>query len=172
MTRKDTAHHEAAHAVASYHAADRRVPERGIDLDAATRDGARGNIATFIFPYDPDGDEEGEMKYFWANLMIICAGPASDARLIKVSLEEAIRQQPSDYENAVKAINATPFARDIEPAEVIAEAMRRAVAWLNEDGIWAQVQAVASAALAKEGRLSGPEISEILDGMNSSPATA
>lgn len=166
--RTQVAHHEAAHVVVSA-AFGLEIPERGIDLDAATSvDGAFGNALVNLFVDDPSLSDEQRRKDLVTNVAVVCAGPASDARLLGRSLREALSMQPSDEAIALQLIRASPLlegpaASHAEEAELVIEAgLEAAEAKLGVAANWEAVEAVARAAVQAGGALSKDGIERVL----------
>src|SRR4051794_22135660 len=97
--REQVAHHEAAHAIMGISLGP--GISGGIDLDATTSvAGATGNIMASLFVPDATLPEEEQRRDLMRNLMIFCAGAASDARITGRSLADALKMQPGDQSAA------------------------------------------------------------------------
>lgn len=94
-----------------------------------------------------------------SNLVVACAGAASDARTSGIPLREALRNQPGDERFALGLICASPIHGAEGDQELLLEAaLLTAEFWLGKPETWAWVQAVAVASGASGGRLTKPEV--------------
>jgi hypothetical protein len=167
--RTQVAYHEAAHIVVSV-AFRLEVPDRGIDLDSATSvEGAHGNALVNLIVDDPGLSQAERRNDLVRNLAIVCAGAASDARLLGRSLRDALRQQPSDESVALDLIRASPLlssdengSPDTEGEFVLALGLETAESKLQSPSVWAAVETIAKAAVRAGGQLTRAEIQKNL----------
>lgn len=177
--RERVAHHEAAHAVVAVRLGA-SVVEQGINLDATTSmEGAYGNAAVNIFQHDSDLSMEEQQQDLMRNLIIVCAGAASDAKLKGKPLREALHEQPGDERVALKLLADSSLTekedqsvRQKEETVLLDKALELAEKQLGNPIVWKAIQEVARASLNAGGRLAKPQIDEILDGVfqDSEPA--
>jgi hypothetical protein len=157
---KRIAHHEAAHSVMAilYGAG----LSGGIDLTAPTSvPGSFGVSAVSLFEPDPSLSEAEQQLEVVRSLVIICAGAASDAKLEGLTLQQAIAGQPGDLGVAQEHAKLHPIVSDGEIDYVIDIALSRAAQVLDRAEVWDAVEAVASAALANDGKLDRIAIEEL-----------
>jgi hypothetical protein len=161
--REKVAHHEAAHVVMSVQLGA-SVPGQGIDIDAPSSvEGAYGNAWVNIFAQDPNPEEDEQIKILRDNLAIVCAGIASDAKLMGRSLREALSRQPSDEQLARELLGNSPLVDTKELQEYILDGVLRFVERAFEDKIiWSAVQEIARACIKEGGRLSKSQIEQIV----------
>jgi hypothetical protein len=164
--RARIAHHEAAHVVlAVFYGTG--VNEQGIDLNASTSvEGAYGNAAVNLFAHDASLEQQEQQKDLLRNLCIVCAGAASDAKILNRSLREALSQQPGDEKVALRLLaQSTLISRenksDAQKKEeecILEIALEKARDILGKTDVWALVEEIAQECLRKGGHLTKAEI--------------
>lgn len=99
--RRRVAHHEAAHAVLSLRA--RLGVSGGINLDAPTSvEGSFGQAAVALLVLDSSLPESEQRPDLARNVSVICAGAASDARILGIDPGDALIAQPGDRSLAIR----------------------------------------------------------------------
>lgn len=144
----------------------------GIDITAPSSvDGAFGNAGVAKLLHDPNLPEEEQRKDLLANVAIICAGAACDARTLNQPLDVALQNQPSDLKAAQTEIEKSPLVPSAgsNPQEeqeerefVLRSGLETAHAQLQHPEVWKLVEKVAMACLASGGKLSKDAIEAIL----------
>jgi hypothetical protein len=157
--KERVAHHEAAHVVIAvlYGIAPTM---HGIDLNVPTSaPGAFGNAGVATFDYDASLPGQQQRLDLVRNLAIICAGAASDARILSRPLDEALRAQVSDHQAARGYLALSPLISSEAEADYILEiGLARAAKLLDDNENWLLVETIAKAALGNDGALSRDEI--------------
>lgn len=106
LTSEQIVRHEAAHAVmAQLYAGG--IDEKGINLDHRSSLGAKGGAVCFFLDDDPNLEMVQRADRLLRNVMVACAGPASDAKLTGKTLEQSLRDQWSDHKNVVSLLSAS-----------------------------------------------------------------
>ena len=161
--RKKVAHHEAAHAVVA-HSVGAGIVEGGIDIDAPSSvEGAYGRTAVNIFAHEESLTETQQKESVIHSLAIICAGAASDARLLNRPLDEALAAQSADASEAKKFLADNPLVETPEEAEfLLKEAMRYTAKILDRPEIWSAIELVAEECIKNDGKLSKAQIEGLL----------
>ena len=104
------------------------------------------------------------------NVIVVCAGPACDAKLTGKCLRQSLSDQWSDHRNVVNVLASSQVidrsdgkdGRD-EMALVLDDGLKRAARHLERHTVWASVKAVSDAVLKAGGKLPGPEIVAIIN---------
>ena len=89
LTPEQIIRHEAAHAVMAQLFAG-GIDENGIDLDHRSPLGAKGGAVCLFFDDDSKLEMHERTDRLFRNVMVACAGPASDAKLTGKSLEQSL----------------------------------------------------------------------------------
>jgi hypothetical protein len=111
------AYHEAAHAVLA-HRLGAQVLQQGIDITAPSSvEGAYGKAAVSVFAHEDTLDETEQRRAVVHSLAIICAGAASDAKILGRALPEALAQQPGDENVARNFLKSNPLIETPEELE-------------------------------------------------------
>lgn len=168
LTREQIALHEAAHAVMAHYFAG-GIDEIGIDLQHRSEDGARGGAVCRTLDDMPELDMKERQDRLLRNVMVICAGPACDAKLLANSLEQSLRDQWSDHRNVVNLLAGSQvISREngddgrAEMALVLHAGLKSAASKLAQPSIWKSVEAVSTAILGAGGKLTGSEIIDVI----------
>jgi hypothetical protein len=168
--RERVAHHEAAHMVLAVQIGA-GIGDQGMDLNAPTStEGAYGNATVMLLIHDASQTIEEQKEDLLRNLVIICAGAASDAKLMVRPLREALRRQPGDEKDARKLIAQSPLTekndehtRREEEELLLNKALELAARQLEKPIVWKTIQEVARATLNEGGRLTKPQIEAIIE---------
>lgn len=165
------AHHEAAHAVVAI-LGGAGLSDAGINLNAPSSvEGAFGNAGANTYDHDvtlPPDVQQWRLIY---NLMTLCAGAASDAKISGIPVRDALARQKGDESHAYQQLRSTPLIdQDSEGAAkeregVLGIALDKLSAKLADPQVWAMVEAVAKAAIDAGGILSKAEIEAIYSEM-------
>jgi hypothetical protein len=162
------AHHEAAHAVIAV-LCGAGLSDHGIDLNAPTSSpGAFGNAGAMLFDHDATLPKDEQQRLLLGNLMTICAGSASDAKISGIELSEALARQPGDKQKALQQLQSTPLidqdgdGADVERDFLLEHVLDRLTKMLAKSEVWTIIQDVANAALLRGGVLSKADVQEIV----------
>jgi hypothetical protein len=168
LTPEEVIRHEAAHAVMAQLFAG-GVDEKGIDLDHRSQLGAKGGAVCLFLDDDPELEMDERTNRLFRNVMVACAGPASDAKLTGKSLEQSLRDQWSDHRNVVNLLRTSlVIERDAdsdgqdEMVVVIDGGLEHAANELAKPEVWLLVEAVSEAISKAGGTLTGPEIVAVM----------
>jgi hypothetical protein len=157
--RERVAHHEAAHAVLSLRAGF--GVSGGIDLDAQTSvEGAFGNAAVALSMLDADLPTAQQQMELGRNLSVICAGAASDARILEIDPEDALLAQPGDYGVAIQYAAGSSIIGNVKDAEYVVTqiALPVAVRDVGRPEVWQAIERLAAALLEAGGRLDRDQV--------------
>jgi hypothetical protein len=162
--RTRVAYHEAAHAVLAYRLGG-HVLEPGIDIDAPSSvTGAYGRAGVTVFAHDDRLDEREQQTAVKHSVAIMCAGAASDAKILGRNLPDALAHQPGDEKAARELLKSSPSVTSPEEIEVVLQGgLKYAARLLERSEIWKAIDAVAQACLKAGGNLSKVEIDRLLD---------
>lgn len=160
--RARVAHHEAAHAVLSL-----RVGlgvSGGIDLDAPTSvAGAFGQAAVALLVLDASLPEPEQRMDLARNLSVICAGAASDARILGIDAKDALVAQPGDRSVAIKhAADSAIVGSDEEAIHAVEEVgLSVASKDVSRPEVWAAIERLAAAVLEAGGQLDRDQVEQL-----------
>jgi hypothetical protein len=161
--RLKVAHHEAAHAVVAYTVG--AGIHAGIDLDTPSSvGGAFGCAAVNIFspPREDEGLQEAQ-EILLSNIKIVCAGAASDAKILRRDIYKALDEQPGDKSFAEELLKNSPLIGSLEEAQfVLNKGLCLVEKMLQDPQIWGAVESIAQNCIKEKGRLSKIEIEKIL----------
>lgn len=161
--KEEVAHHEAAHVVMS-HLFGGGPATNGININTASSvQGASGNAGVCLIVHDETLCLEDQHHNLIRNVAIICAGAAADARTTKVSIEEAMKAQPSDWAAAWAEINNSPLVTTSEEGAIVYDlGVQQADRALKIGSNWDLVEKIAKACVANNGMLSKSDIDDLL----------
>ena len=163
--RRRVAHHEAAHAVIAYlHGLG--LSEHGIDLDAETSvEGAYGGAGVLLIAPDPEAEAAAERLALFQNLMVVCAGAASDAKIELRELRAALSAQPGDERVALSLLAEsttieaeTTEEREAQTSYVLQLALGHVREKLDKPEVWNAVTSLADKVVRNGGVLSKSQI--------------
>jgi hypothetical protein len=160
--REQLAHHEAAHAVLALHFGA-GLASQGIDLDAPTSvQGAYGTASVNLFVPDLTEPQAEQLKVCGSSLAIVCAGAASDARVLGIPLADALAAQPGDESTARQHVALYPFGQTRgDQDNALTAGLEIAERTLQAPGVWDAVEAVAREVLIVGGKLPPDKIRDI-----------
>lgn len=168
LTRSQIAHHEAAHAVMA-HRLGPGIHQSGINLNHQSEAGANGGAMCNLWDDDPSVSEKKRQRSLLENLMIVCAGPACDAKMTGRSLQQALQTQVSDLANAKQLLKKSPLVNrdgqdngENEEQYLLVAAMKAASDQLAKPEVWQAIEKVANATINSNGTLSREEFLRIL----------
>jgi hypothetical protein len=161
--REQVAYHEAAHVVIS-HLYGGGPTDNGIDINAESSvAGSFGNASVGLLEPDDSISTEDQQLDLIKNIAIICAGAASDAKILGITIDDAIEDQSSDFNAAWAAINSSRLVTSIEEGESVFDlGLKRAESLLADKGRWALVEKIALACIENGGNLSKMAIGKLL----------
>jgi hypothetical protein len=165
------AFHEAAHVVVGLEMG-LGASVAGIDLkytNAAT--GAQGGAAMSVYEIDDlrslsgaalETAQEAARHHLMANLLVVAAGAAADAKLLGTDPWIAYQEQSSDLARAKEFLDRMAFedGEALTPA-YLRQSVEQAADCLADVRIWKAVETVATEVLCRGGRLDGPAIEAI-----------
>lgn len=144
------AHHEAAHAVICL-LFGLDLTNAGIDLAAATRNGAAGQAGVYLHAITagaPVSDNN-----LLTNAAICAAGAASDARIFGEAPLDAFKKQVGDWQAAENLFALAGKGAADDPDGFMAAAIEAAYERIERPLIWQAIEAVATATLNNGGVL-------------------
>lgn len=160
--RRRVAHNEAAYAVLSLPAGLGVIG--GIDLDASTSiEGAFGQAAVALLVLDPTLPEREQQTDLGRNLSAICAGAASDARILGIDPEAALIAQPGDRSVAIKHAAGSAIVGSEERALMVITKVGLPVAVrdVGRPEVRAAIERLAAAVLESDGRLDRLQVEQL-----------